>query len=133
MVTEEVVDGVEEEKHNNLCLSRKNEQGILIGDSIHIAVQIKSPDDTAVKLVVNAPPEMRIIRDELLTDEVKQTRMFRDQLWVADPGTMVIHKPTQCCGALVSVDGVIMVWHGVKDQQGRMQFDDLTHEYEVHL
>lgn len=50
-----------------LVLSRKQEESILIGD--HIKVQILGLKGNTVRIGVEAPDDVRIVRDELLTKQ----------------------------------------------------------------
>lgn len=52
-----------------LVISRKKGESLLIGDNIEIT--IAKLDDGSVKLAINAPKEMRILRKELY-NEVKE-------------------------------------------------------------
>ncbi|MBC8062823.1 MAG: carbon storage regulator CsrA [Clostridiaceae bacterium] len=60
-----------------LVVSRKNGESILIGDNIEIVV-IKTEDGT-VKLGINAPKEITILRNELLT-QVKDENIKASQM-----------------------------------------------------
>lgn len=52
-----------------LVITRKKGESLLIGDNIEIT--IAKLDDGSVKLAINAPKEMRILRKELY-NEVKE-------------------------------------------------------------
>jgi len=52
-----------------LVISRKKGESLLIGDNIEIT--IAKLDDGSVKLAINAPKEMRILRKELY-NQVKE-------------------------------------------------------------
>lgn len=54
-----------------LVLTRKRSERIRIGDTVTITIVKIGPD--AVRLGIDAPREMRIVREELLACESKQT------------------------------------------------------------
>ena len=50
-----------------LVITRKNGEGLRIGDNVHITVVETSKD--RVKIGIEAPPDVRIIRNELFDTE----------------------------------------------------------------
>ena len=50
-----------------LVITRKNGEGLRIGDNVHITVIETSKD--RVKIGIEAPPDVRIIRNELFDTE----------------------------------------------------------------
>lgn len=55
-----------------LVITRKNNESILIGDNIEIVV-VKI-DDGSVKLAINAPKEIQILRKELYKEVAEENK-----------------------------------------------------------
>jgi carbon storage regulator CsrA len=54
-------------KLGGLCLSRKVDEAIYIGDpGYEIIVRVTRTDSRGCRLVITAPPEMKILREELV-------------------------------------------------------------------
>ena len=65
-----------------LVLSRKSGERILIGDKVTITVVRIGPN--TVRLGIDAPREMNIVREELCVEKVEKT----------DEAELVSHRPT---------------------------------------
>lgn len=55
-----------------LVITRRKDESILIGDDIEII--IAKIDDTTVKIAINAPKNIRILRKELLKEVTEENK-----------------------------------------------------------
>lgn len=55
-----------------LVITRKKDESILIGDNIEIVVV--KVDDSSVKLAINAPKDVKILRKELYKEVIEENK-----------------------------------------------------------